>query len=252
MNKLENCTSTRIQIVEITPFLNGSFSSGTASITRVLLRLFASAIPTQMHYAIINQRGYASRLLAALVVLFSLLPFSVASAQQAPLLYLGTATTTVQLTDQFGSPLGVETYAMDVQASVAAPAPNEVNPFQLVMESLPRFALPEPGEFSFASSIEDFALRTLQAWSYQMLDAQNFSGTLIENFEEQGFGLLFNNVKLTDPITAVARPSAMIESSTIIGSVTDQELRFRIEGNTSDQLHPFVIEGVLPRRAGSL
>lgn len=159
--------------------------------------------------------------------------------------YHGPATMQVRLTDVYGQPAGTPTFTTQVEGIVAAPRGQETNPVSMFMQSTP--LVNKPGEWSFGSATM-YSGATLQYWEYEITANGEFSGTLTNNHAQEAaaMNLLTIPTEIAPNLT-MPMPLGFANGSRIRGTVSDSQISFRIEGNTIDQFHPFVVEGVLNR-----
>jgi hypothetical protein len=123
-------------------------------------------------------RLFALKAVLALIVIYSMIPASPASAQSY--LYQETATLTVVLVSVYGQSLGAQTYITNVNVYVDSTDPRGTNPFELIVQSVP--LVNAPGEVSVWSSLSAEGV-LFQYWTYQFDPASGtFMGSLTSEY----------------------------------------------------------------------
>jgi hypothetical protein len=124
----------------------------------------------------------------------------------------------------------------------------ETNPFHLSIASDQDTKNPHDGEFSILSSANplvgfDGGCALLQFWTYD-LEGASLAGTLTDTHSAEN--LAWNLTWTTRPIAPGADdmvlPSSMGKGTILRGTLTTQNAKLHIEGNTVDKLRPFSID----------
>jgi hypothetical protein len=167
--------------------------------------------------------------------------------------YTGTSTMEVQLTNVYGQNTTVETYQTPFEVVLRVPSPyaRDTNQFFMAAQSKP--LVNDPGEASLLSTApvgtdpstgEKIVLRM---WTLRVLQDQaqvgGFDGRLTDNRFNEGIsgsnaiGIPINYA----PNLTMVMPQAMANGTQISGTATQNEFRAQVQGNTTDQTHPFTI-----------
>jgi hypothetical protein len=174
----------------------------------------------------------AAALIAAVVMLVAV-PTQAQEKQR--LIYTGTSTMTVQLVDVYGQPAGVETYQNPIEVVVRpGQVPPDPNPFFLAAQSKP--LVNDPGEVSILSAAGDVRYWTLQAHD------GTFDGVLTNTHaqEARAANLITIPVEIA-PNLWQPYTLAMDTGTRMSGAVTVDRFEAQVEGNTTDQAHPFTL-----------
>jgi hypothetical protein len=182
---------------------------------------------------------------------------TVAHAQTEPAdVYQGVATTTVAVLDPLsGQPVKQDTFQHNVQVLVGQPVSAngqpENNPFNLIIGPPPGESQLQEGQFGIFSALS--ATVPLEAgpapflfryWELQAAGGQ-VSGTLVQDHVEEAAALnLLNSIDLNLLLVNIpfVMSLAMVEGTTLQGTIDGTQAVLRIEGNTTDLAHPFVAE----------
>jgi hypothetical protein len=200
----------------------------------------------------------AAALIAAVVILYAVQAQAQDTGTQR-FIYTGTSTMTVQLTNVYGQNTTVETYQTPFEVVLRVPSPyaRDPNPFFLAAQSKP--LVNDPGEASLLSTAPVDTDPTtgekivLRMWTLRILQDQGpvgeFDGRLTDNrFNEalSGANAIAIPINYAPNLTQVM-PQAMANGTQMSGTVTQNEFRAQVEGNTTDQTHPFRITIVATR-----
>jgi hypothetical protein len=191
-------------------------------------------------------------LVAAMVVGLVTVAVVPAQAQETGgqrFIYTGTSTMTVQLTDVYGQNTTVETYQIPFEVMLQEPSEfaRDPNPFFLAAQSKP--LVNDPGEASLLSTAPVGTDPTtgekivLRMWTLRILQEGVFDGRLTDNrFNEgiSGANAIAIPINYAPNLTMVM-PQAMANGTQMSGTVTQNEFRAQVKGNTTDQTHPFTI-----------
>jgi hypothetical protein len=167
--------------------------------------------------------------------------------------YTGTSTMEVQLTNVYGQNTTVETYQTPFEVVLRVPSPyaRDTNQFFMAAQSKP--LVNDPGEASLLSTApvgtdpstgEKIVLRM---WTLRVLQDQGpvggFDGRLTDNrFNEALSGSNAIGIPINyAPNLTMVMPQAMANGTQISGTATQNEFRAQVQGNTTDQTHPFTI-----------
>lgn len=179
------------------------------------------------------------------------------AAAQATRLYAGVANTAARFNDAFGNPQ-VREYQLEVLVQVSAPLVAqfsqqiETNPVHFSVGPLSNAAIAAEGLYTIVSSVISFqgspsSELLVQYWNIQ-LNGNQIAGTLAN--PQNALALSPNLINLPQALAGsllVGVPFAIGAGSQFAGSVTEQEVRLRVEGNAIDGAHPFVSEIVAAR-----
>ncbi len=163
--------------------------------------------------------------------------------------YRGSATTNIDITDPAtGSIIDNQSFSYEVVVTLGPPiavdGSAERNPVHLSVQ--PDSAAIEEGQFrleSAATVTDATGERVLQYWSLNFMDGQ-LLGTLTDTHEADD--TVANTLQTVD-VEALSQEQRLVVSLTVAPDVTtlqgglmDDVFNLRIEGNTTDGLHPFV------------
>lgn len=169
--------------------------------------------------------------------------------------YVGTATTLVDHPDASGRSAGVRTYQLSVTVVIDRPASaggsTESNPFNLLVAPSSPGAEGALEVWSAFPALDPRDGREVlfQYWELR-LAGNDVAGRLVDNHTAEGAALnLINTATVVAPnVPAMTIPAAMAVGTTLQGTIQANELRLRIQGNTTDGSRPFRSD-VTARRA---
>jgi hypothetical protein len=160
-----------------------------------------------------------------------------AQVEQQRLVYTGTSTMRVQLVDVYGQPAGVETYQNPIEIVALPAGPRDTNQVFLSIQSKP--LVNDPGEVSIVTAERSGEVRY---WRLQVRPDDTFDGVLTDTHarEARAANLITIPVEiapnLVQPFTL-----AMDTGTRMSGIGTADRFEAQVEGNTTDQAHPFTI-----------
>lgn len=171
--------------------------------------------------------------------------------------YTGVATTTIEVSDIFGDYVGTTRTQVSTTVTIGrvkqAGGSTESNPFNL-------FIGPSPGSRNLEGAIElysavPFNLQSTgdflaQYWTFQ-LNGNRLSGSLTNTYVTQSLDVNFFNSRREVSEGFWNYWSYDIAAGTRIGgTVTEDEIRLRISGNSTDGSRPFISD-IVVRRSNS-
>jgi hypothetical protein len=158
--------------------------------------------------------------------------------------YTGTATTRVQVVNIFGQPTGVETYQTPVEVVRLLPGPRDPNPFFLSIQSKP--LVNDPGEVSIVTAERSGEVLYWRLQSQDNVQQQQvvteFTGTLTDTHAREARAA--NLITIPEEIGPNNwQPSilAMGTGTRMSGAGNSARIQLQVEGNTTDQAHPFTV-----------
>jgi hypothetical protein len=166
--------------------------------------------------------------------------------------YEGSATTSIDVSDLFGNFVGTSKTKLDTRITIGDVARQgtdaETNPFNLVITTLGGQKRQE-GAIELYSAAP-FSIRggfVAQYWTLQ-LKGDRLTGTLTNSFTADDLsGNLFISRQQTSSGTYQLATYDVAQGSQLSGTITDQEIRLRIDGNSTDFTRPFTTEIVVER-----
>jgi hypothetical protein len=172
-------------------------------------------------------------------------------------IYVGTASTKSQFPDSFGRPR-IADYAIPVAIEVGPPlvarfsGQQENNPFHFSVNPASAQAVGQEGLFTILSAGISFQGSPtnellVQYWSF-VLNGDSFSGELTQ--PQNALSLTSNLINLPQDLSGglvVPFTFGLARGTRLNGTITAEQIVFRVEGNTLDLAHPFVSEVVANR-----
>jgi hypothetical protein len=178
-------------------------------------------------------------------------------ALQETRIYVGTASTAAQFPDAFGRPQ-IANYSIPVAIEVGPPllaqfsGQVENNPFHFSVNPASAQAIGQEGLFTILSAGISFQGSPtnelmVQYWSF-VLNGDSFSGELTQ--AQNALSLTANLINLPQDLSGgllVPFTFGLAQGTRLAGTMTADQIVFRVEGNTLDLAHPFVSEVVANR-----
>ena len=170
--------------------------------------------------------------------------------------YLGSATTQAQIVDRFGKTYQRH-YKKEILITISPPIEAEVvrtvenNPFNLDIGPSSPLRVNDEGQFNILSASVHYSGSATQEEFEQYWELQtngtSISGELVSSANLDD--LSANHINLVRDIGGLFFPSRYIMSrgTFFTGTMTEEEISIRIEGNSTEGDHPFVSDIVANR-----